>query len=395
MANKSTKLNMQRKSFFIDKVSFYNGKPIFSFIDINPTELCNRTCVFCPRHDPKEYPNQNLHMDIDTAHKIREELEKLNWNGSINICGNGEPLLHKDIVGLVGALGDKIHVEITTNGDFLTVDLIKDFYKNHLNYIVVSMYDGPEQIEHFNNLFSKSGIDEDLYILRDRWYGEDEEYGLILTNRVGSLDFNKKVKVGKQCFYMHYSLQMDWNGDILSCCHDLYAKTRTFGNVNNKTLLEIWNSSMWNKSRKLLGEGKRIESPCNNCNAGGTLHGHNHYSEWNKEDLNLYPWKSRFVNEWAEGGGKRYDEPTDGLFQIHWPNGNLRYEWYYKDGKRADGVSMGWYETGELKQTMSWKNGIRHGLWITYYKNGEKRREGTFTNGELSGVINTPQGEVL
>jgi len=106
---------------------------------------------------------------------------------------------------------------------------------------------------------------------------------------------------------------------------------------------------------------------------------------------NQNPRKSRFVNEWAEGGGKRYDEPTDGLFQIHWPNGNLRYEWYYKDGKRADGVSMGWYETGELKQTMSWKNGVRHGLWITYYKNGEKRREGTFTNGELSGVINTPQ----
>ena len=22
-------------------------------IEINTTELCNRTCVFCPRHDPK------------------------------------------------------------------------------------------------------------------------------------------------------------------------------------------------------------------------------------------------------------------------------------------------------------------------------------------------------
>ena len=119
--NQSTQFNIQRKSSFVDDVVLHNGKPLFSFIDINPTELCNRTCEFCPRFDPKIYPNQNLHMDIDIANKIREELEKLNWNGSINICGNGEPLLHKDIVGLVGALGDKIHVEITTNGDFLTI----------------------------------------------------------------------------------------------------------------------------------------------------------------------------------------------------------------------------------------------------------------------------------
>ena len=137
------------------------------------------------------------------------------------------------------------------------------------------------------NLFEDSKIDKSQYTLRDRWYGEDEDYGLMLTNRVGLLDFNKEVKVGKQCFYMHYSLQMDWNGDILSCCHDMYAKTITFGNVNEKTLLEIWNSKMWSKSRKLLGEGKRIQPPCNNCDAGGTILGYNHYLEWNKEKQNV------------------------------------------------------------------------------------------------------------
>ena len=282
MINKSTKLNIERKSSFIDKVSFYNGKPLFTFIDINLTELCNRTCVFCPRHDPEVYPNQNLHMEIDTAHKIREELEYMKWNGSINICGNGEPLLHKDIVGLVEALGDKIRVEITTNGDFLKVDLIKDLYKNHLDYMVVSMYDGPEQIEYFTKLFDNSEIDKSRYVLRDRWYGEDEEYGLILTNRVGSLDFNKKVKVGKQCFYMHYSLQIDWNGDILFCIQDIYGKTRTFGNVKDRSLLDIWNTKQMDKYRELLGKGDRTKSPCNKCDASGIIHGYNHYLEWDK-----------------------------------------------------------------------------------------------------------------
>ena len=280
--NQSTQVNIQRKSSFVDKVVLYNGKPLFSFIDINPTELCNRKCVFCPRHDPNKYPNQNLHMEIDTAHKMREELEKLNWNGTINICGNGEPLLHKNIVDLVKAFGDKIKIEITTNGDFLTVDLIKQLYESKLNFMVISMYDGPEQVEYFTSLFDESSIDKSKYILRDRWYGEDEEYGLILTNRAGFFDWNKNIGIGKQCFYMHYSMQIDWNGDVLSCCHDTYEKTRTFGNVNDETLLDIWNSNMWSKSRKLLGDGKRIELPCNKCDASGIIHGYNHYQEWNQ-----------------------------------------------------------------------------------------------------------------
>ena len=56
--------------------------------------------------------------------------------------------------------------------------------------------------------------------------------------------------------------------------------------------------------------------------------------------------------------------PDDGLFQQHWPNGNLRYEWYYDKNKssgrerpkrgnipRRDGISKGWYESVMLKQT--------------------------------------------
>ena len=34
----------------------------------------------------------------------------------------------------------------------------------------------------------------------------------------------------------------------------------------------------------------------------------------------------------------------------------LRYEWEYKDGKRADGVSKGWFPNGNMKQVWNWKN---------------------------------------
>ena len=45
-------------------------------VEINTTELCNRKCVFCPRVDPKIYPNRNLHIEISTINKIAKDLKK-------------------------------------------------------------------------------------------------------------------------------------------------------------------------------------------------------------------------------------------------------------------------------------------------------------------------------
>lgn len=86
------------------------------------------------------------------------------------------------------------------------------------------------------------------------------------------------------------------------------------------------------------------------------------------------------------GPGIEYDIPTDGLFQVHWPNGKLRYEWYYKDGKRADGVSRGWWPNGNLKQAISFKDGKWDGLYDERYQNGQHWRERTFSKGRLAGT---------
>ena len=82
--------------------------------------------------------------------------------------------------------------------------------------MVVSMYDA-EQIEYFTKLF-----DEVKLINLDTPYETDGMEGRGLWTHVDkqsrSVGFHQEVKAGKQCFYT-YSLQMDWNGDILSCCH--------------------------------------------------------------------------------------------------------------------------------------------------------------------------------
>jgi|ETNmetMinimDraft_2_1059921.scaffolds.fasta_scaffold36477_1 hypothetical protein len=74
-------------------------------------------------------------------------------------------------------------------------------------------------------------------------------------------------------------------------------------------------------------------------------------------------------------------KPEDGIFRRYWSNGNLRYEWEYKDGKRVDGVSKGWYLNGQIKQTMEWKNGSANELWVEYNEGiGTKLVEGYLKN---------------
>ena len=146
------RVNIERKQPSINDVVMHDGFPLFSWIELNINELCNRTCDFCPRHDPKVYPNQNLHMSLELAENIAKQLEDLNYTGMVNISGTGEPLLTGYVADIVRKFGERnIHTEIVTNGDRLKPKLINSLYDAGLAQLVVSMYDGPEQVEHFNN----------------------------------------------------------------------------------------------------------------------------------------------------------------------------------------------------------------------------------------------------
>ena len=98
----------------------------------------------------------------------------------------------------------------------------------------------------------------------------------------------------------------------------------------------------------------------------------------------------------------RENRLENGVFRVYWKDviGNhdggvtfdenesegLRWEWYYKDGKMADGVSKGWFPNGQLKQYRIWKNGVQDGIWTEYYGNGQKKQEGTYKDGKKDGL---------
>lgn len=280
MLTEATRANLERKAFYVDHVQMHDGAPLFSWIDLSLTELCNRKCVFCPRVDQAVYPNQPLHMSLDLAGQIGAQLRDLRYEGAVVLCGYGEPLLHPKLVQLVERLRG-LRVEIVTNGDRLTAPLIKRLIEVGTAYFVVSAYDGPEQIARFDALFAEAGQDRSVYTVRDRWYGADRDYGLKLTNRAGTMDVGTQDPVDqtKPCHYLAYQLTVDWNGDVLLCVQDWHKKVK-YGNVAAQQLIDIWRSPAMHKRRMQLIQGRRIEAPCASCNATGTMHGGNHAATW-------------------------------------------------------------------------------------------------------------------
>lgn len=284
MLTEATRKNIERKSKIIDPVQYYDGVPLPVWIEISPTELCNRECVFCPRVDRDVYPNQKLHMERKLADKIADDLALIRFSGSVVFCGYSEPLLHPDLPGLIEAFALRgIRTEIVTNGDKITVSVLQKLYARGLNFMAVSMYDGPHQIEKFEAIFGEIAALPDEYVLRDRWYDADKDFGLKLTNRAGTLDVGNQdpVDVTRACFYPSYQVMLDWNGDYLLCPQDWHKRVK-FGNVATQNLFEIWKSVSLHKRRMQLIGGRRCVAPCNNCNANGQIHGIEHAEAWQK-----------------------------------------------------------------------------------------------------------------
>ena len=277
--------SLKRKSKLIDEeVQYYNNIPLFNWIEISPIDACNRKCVFCPKSDPKIAPDTYFKMETSLIEKLANELVEVGFKGTVAFAGYGEPLLAKNIYDMVKILSPVCNVEIVTNGDPLKPKIIDKCFDAGVNKLVVSMYDGPHQVKHFEELFSKSKMPKDKYVLRDRWYKEDEGYGLMLTNRAGVLDYGNKNTAdnpSNMCFYAHYSMMIDWNGNIYLCTQDWKRKDIS-GNLNEKKMIDIWNSDWLKMVRINLSKGKRAFSPCKGCNANGTMHGVNHAKAWDK-----------------------------------------------------------------------------------------------------------------
>jgi len=259
-------------------------------VDINSTELCNRTCVFCPRHDPDVFPNRHLRMTAEGATIIAKKLKDIDYFGTIAISGFGENLLNPELAKIIQSF--KLHnpnafIECNTNGDTLTHKKVQNLLDHGLDCLNINLYDGPDQMDKFDHMLKDIPVDR--YKYRAHWKSQD--YGIIYNNRSGVIKWFKHDELEnvqhQPCYYSFYKMFVDWNGDVLFCAND-WGRTKVVGNLFQQSVEEVWLGKDMKKIRLKLTKGDRNFKPCMTCSVNGTLVGKqshdilmDHYNENN------------------------------------------------------------------------------------------------------------------
>lgn len=290
---KPTDLNIARKREMVDRHLAQSqpgekSPPLFSFIEFNLTGLCTRTCLFCPRHNPRLFPNVNKHMDLDLFEKIAGELGRMGYQGLLLFSGFGEPLLHpqvEEVLRLARYHCPQARLELVSNGDPVDADGLVALFKAGLDAIIISLYDGPHQEEKFKALRQKAGLSQEQVVLRIRWLPAEESFGIILTNRGGLAEIPQVgVKalaqpLSQPCYYPFQMMMVDWDGSVLLCTHD-WGRKAVIGDLNHQSLMEVWTSPRLRRIRLELAQGRRTTEACRVCDADGTLTGGQHFARW-------------------------------------------------------------------------------------------------------------------
>ena len=260
-------------------------------VEINPTELCNRTCSFCPRHNAEVYPNRNLHMDDTTIQNIIDSLTKAEFKGEIHVTGFGEPFLHKTILKMLKSFSTSFFTETITNGDMIKDGKynIEEVFDTGLHMLSVDCYDGIAQVKYFEELLKPY---EGRYRIRKHFDTGEDKWNLIpeynFNNRGGLLDEGTHKLVENQCYLPFYKSLIDWNGEVRLCCNDWSRHQKAFGNVNETDYAEIWDSDEFRSVREKLSLGKRQDlKACQKCDVNGLAKGRESFDKWSEHYASL------------------------------------------------------------------------------------------------------------
>lgn len=255
-------------------------------IYVEPTNLCNLSCDFCPQSLPdyKERAGYSQHMPVAMFARLMTEIRQLSIK-SLKLYFFGEPLLHPDLGTLCSlAVAACPRVELTTNGIPLGLRKAQELLAAGVHYLRVSLYDEKADLVQMNvarlrYMRDAAGLQHpricvkvfrtaDLPDAQSRYLGLADEVTCEALHTIGS-DFVQlsRATPGPQtaCAYPFYNLVVKSNGDVVPCCV-AWERSLVVGNVAQQTLAEIWRSEALARVHRLHLAGRRSElAACASC----------------------------------------------------------------------------------------------------------------------------------
>jgi radical SAM protein with 4Fe4S-binding SPASM domain len=232
-------------------------------IEIEINSHCNRKCTYCPNVDQERVERGVMSKSL--FNKILLELKILQYSGRISFSFYNEPLLVDDLEFFSEQVKrhlPKTKILIYTNGTLLTISRLESLILAGVDYFVVTKHKGEKSY-----IFDKTYQEWPNHLL-EKYVKYQTFEDLKLTNRGGLLSDIKKTidSTVLPCLIPLQMLTITNKGTVVPCFED-YHQIHEMGNINEKTLLEIWNSSAYVLLRKklLMGLRKNFEV-CSKCN---------------------------------------------------------------------------------------------------------------------------------
>ncbi len=88
----------------------------------------------------------------------------------------------------------------------------------------------------------------------------------------------------------------------------------------------------------------------------------------------------------ANGVQLSHDVPFTGNVRERFPNGSMKRETAYVNGKR-DGTEHGWFENGAVRETRTYRTGREEGIHRGWYANGTRRFVYHYLDGRGDGLM--------
>jgi radical SAM protein with 4Fe4S-binding SPASM domain len=251
-----------------DTVDFirYKQYPMFRKVVIETSSYCNRKCSTCP---VAYYPRKKEYMDEATFKTIVSQLAEINFSGVVSMHMYNEPLADPTIIEKVHILSSNVPnatIRIDSNGDYLTIKLLRNLIQAGLKMLVINQYEGKIN-EHTKNILNQlSQQEEKLLTIRVRVKNN------FIGNRAGSLS-NTVIKetLLAGCDLPYNQLVVNYKGEVLLCCNDYHGDV-VLGKVCQTPVMDIWSNHEFKRIRKLLKNRQRTQiKTCKCCNIAGTL----------------------------------------------------------------------------------------------------------------------------
>jgi radical SAM protein with 4Fe4S-binding SPASM domain len=236
----------------------------FFKVEIEINHECNRVCVYCP-NAIAERKNQGR-MEEKLFVRIMEQLQSIDYRGSISFHFYNEPLLSPDLDRFTAIAKEYLpnsRIDLYTNGILLTRERLESLIDLGIGKFMVTQHHGNEPYA-FAELFPALPP-EIREKIKFRSFRE-----LVLSSRGGVL---KNVGYAKEkppfdiaCYLPSTLMVITVNGNVLPCFEDFHEKN-VMGNVSDQTIMEIWKSPKYVNFRESLKAKKRADFPvCRECN---------------------------------------------------------------------------------------------------------------------------------